>query len=140
LEINMAGATGTPYLALNPDESTVTKLTLTSCKQVFELLLSDGNGRAPAAGTTISVPLASTGAVVGVKSGSPTLDQLGGGFPPLDFGIEVDLTATTLVPLCNPAGAIADSPAFFRFQFKTPASGIVFTQRVELAYPQGPFP
>jgi hypothetical protein len=137
LQINMAGASGAPYLALDADTSaTVTKLTLTSCKEVVELLLSDGSGHAPAAGTTIGVPLTSTGTAVTVKSGTPVLDQLADGFPPVDFAIEVDVSTATLVPQCKVGGTIADSPAFFRFEFKTPASAIVFTQRVELAYPQ----
>ena len=136
LQINMAGATGTPYLALEDDATTtLTQLTLTSCKQAFELFLSDGNGHSTAAGTTIAAPFASTGVTATVKTGSPVLDQLEAGFPPTGFGLELDLTGTTLVPVCNPAGVVANSPAFFQLKF-TSSGGIVFTQRVGLAYPQ----
>lgn len=138
IQINMAGATGTSYVAVNSDtDLTVpTKLTLNSCKQSFELALSDGNGRSTAAGTTIGSSFASTGVTISMKSGTPVLDQLGGTFTPTLFGFEIDLTSTSLVPRCNAASsAPADSPAFLRLSFTTP-NGVVFSQRIGLAYPQ----
>ena len=136
LQINMAGASGAPYLALQPvGVSPVTMLSMSSCKQSFELQLSDGNGYSTAAGTTISAPFTSTGVVVAIKTGTPVLDQLEVGFPPTVFGIEVDLTSSTVIPACKAAGVSAHSPSYFRFEFKTPG-GIVFSQRVEIAYPQ----
>ena len=136
LEINMAGATGTPYLALNLDETDLTNLTLTSCKQSFELLMSDGNGNSTSAGTTIEAPFASTGVTATVKTGSPVLDQLAAGFPPTLFGIELDLTSATLAPACNAAGG-STGTAFFRLKF-TSSGGIAFTQRVGITYPRLP--
>ncbi len=136
LQINMAGALGTPYIALQADGSTLSSLTLNSCKQVFELLLSDGNKHSTAANTTVSAPFASTGVKTTVKIGSPVLDQLAAGFPPTGLGIEVDLTDAALVPLCKSVGGIvANSPAFFRLEYRSP-NGIVYSQRVGLAYPQ----
>ena len=135
LMINMAGATGTPYLGLNDDGSPLNILKLASCKQVFELLLSDGNNHATAATTTVSSPFASTGVTVSVKTGSPVLDQLALGFPPTRLGIEVDLTNTQLVPVCKPGGMVTGSQAFFRLEYKSPG-GIVYTQRIGLEYPQ----
>jgi hypothetical protein len=136
LQINMAGANGSSYLALDPITlAPVTQLQLTSCKQSFELLLSDGSGHAPAAGTTVSTTFASTGVVVSVKSGSPVLDQLAPAFPPMIIGVEVDLTSTDLAPLCNSGGTVSISPDFFRFGFTTPGS-VMFTQRIDLAFPR----
>jgi hypothetical protein len=136
LSINMAAATGTSYLALDPASGNpVTGVEMTSCKQSFELLLSDGAGRSTAAGTVVSAPFASSEVKVTVKSGSPVLDQLAANFPPTTFGFEVDLTSEDLAPLCNPDGAPAASNAYFRLAFQTPG-GIVFSQRIELAYPQ----
>ena len=136
LQINMAGASGSSYLVLDPVTlAPLTKLQLTSCKQSFELLLSDGSGHAPAAGTTISTPFTSTGVVVTIKNGSPVLDQLAANFPPMILGIEVDLTSTELAPLCKAGGVAAISPDFFRFGFTTPGN-LLFTQRIDLAFPQ----
>jgi hypothetical protein len=141
IQINMAGATGTSYLALDaPTSGTpVTRVTLNgSCKQTIELYLSDGHDRSTAAGTQISAPSASSGVKVTVKTGSPVLDQLAAGFPPTLFSIELDLTSTTdLAPLCvaaNGAGTATALPTFFRLEFKTP-NNIVNSQRVELYYP-----
>jgi hypothetical protein len=135
VRINMAGATGTPYLALGADGTPLNTLTLTSCKQSFDVLLSDGSGRAPAAGTAISSPFSSTGSAIVIKTGSPVLDQLDGRFSPVNFGIEVDLTSTSLVPACRTGGALALGETFVRFEYKTPG-GVVFSQRVGIAYPQ----
>jgi hypothetical protein len=136
LQINMAGASGSSYMAVDPTTlAPITQLRLTSCKQSFELMLSDGSGHAPAAGTTISTPFTSTGVVVTVKNGSPVLDQLAPGFPPVIFGIEIDLTSTELAPLCNAGGTVSISPDFFRFGFTTPGS-LLFTQRIDLAFPR----
>ena len=135
LKINMAAASGTSYVALDPITlAPVTSIPLTSCKQSFELLLSDGSGHAPAAGTVISVPFTSSGVVVTVKSGSPVLDQLGSNFPPVIFGFEIDLTSTDLAPLCNAGGTISANN-LFRFGYITPG-GIQFTQRIDLQYPR----
>ena len=138
LQINMAAATGSSYLALNPSIGLpIAQLVLASCKEANEYLLSDGAGRAPAAGTTILSSFASSNIAVSVKAGSPVLDQLAAGFPPVTFGIEIDLTSTSLIPACKPGGTVRPtSPAtFFRLESKTP-SGLVFSQRIELAYPQ----
>jgi hypothetical protein len=137
LIINMAGATSSSYIALNPaNETPVTTLTLTSCKQAFELLLGDGSSpaRAPAAGTTIAVGFTSTGLGVTVESGTPVLDQLAIDFPPVTFGIEVDLTSADVAPACNAAGPNTSTVAFFRLNYET-ANGVNFTQRIDLVYP-----
>ncbi|MEN9544072.1 MAG: hypothetical protein RLZZ598_905 [Pseudomonadota bacterium] len=138
LQINMAGATGTSYMAISSlGGSPITLLALpqNSCKQAFELLLSDGNGHAPAAGTTIAAPFASSDVTVTVKTGTPVLDQLVTGFPPVEFGIEVDLSSTTLNPICKTVAGTVPSgeDAFFRLEFKTP-SGQIFSQRIGLSY------
>lgn len=136
LAINMAAATGTSYVASDiVGGAPIALLTMSSCKQVFPLVLSDGHGRAPAAGTVIATGLTSSNVTVAVKAGSPVLDQLAAGFPPTGFGIEVDLTSTTLVPVCNPAGSIAASPLFFNLQYTSPG-GLVFVQRIGLSYPR----
>jgi hypothetical protein len=138
LQINMAGATGTPYTAeqtATAPFTPVSNVTLTSCKQTFEYYLSDGDGRSVSNGTVISSPLQSTGVTVNVKSGSPVPDQLSAGFPPTSFGFEVDLTATTLAPPCNPAGTVQPSALFFNLQFVS-SGGHIYKQRVGLSYPQ----
>lgn len=135
LKINMAAASGTSYVVLDPISlAPVTSLRLTSCKQSFELLLSDGSGHSPAAGTVVSVPFTSSGVVVTVKSGSPVLDQLSSNFLPVTFGFEVDLSSMDLSPSCNAGGTIAANN-LFRFGFTTPGS-IQFTQRIDLQYPR----
>jgi hypothetical protein len=137
LQINMAGASGAPYLALDaPSGAPVTVLSLdNTCKKTFELYLSDGSGRSVAAGTGITAPSTSTGVTVAVKTGSPVLDQLSG-FSPNLFSIEIDLTSTDLVPLCDPTMGVGSSGsgAFIRLEFKTPHN-IVFSQRIDLNYP-----
>ena len=136
LQINMAAATGTSYVAsATAGGAPVTSLTMSSCKQVFELALSDGHDRSTAAGTNIAAGLTSSNLAVSVKAGSPVLDQLGAGFPPTGFGIEVDASSTSLAPVCKPAGVIAASPLFFNLQYTSPG-GIVNVQRIALSYPQ----
>lgn len=137
LQINMAAGASTSYVALDPANNNlpITMLTLTSCKASVELLLSDGSGRAAAAGTTIGIGFSSTGVSATVPSGSPVLDQLAAGFPPTNFALQVDLTSTDLVTKCDPAGTVKPSTNYFRLQFKTPHN-IVFEQRVGLQYPQ----
>jgi hypothetical protein len=138
LQINMAAATGTSYTAeqtATAPFASVQNVTLTSCKQTFEYYLSDGNGHSVSDGTVISSPLQSTGVTVSIKSGSPVPDQLDPTFAPTAFGFEVDLTATTLAPLCNPAGTVQPSPLFFNLQFVS-SGGHIYTQRVGLSYPQ----
>lgn len=136
LQINMAAATGTSYVASQTSGGApVASLTMSSCKQVFPLLLSDGHGRSTAAGTTITTGLTSSNLTVSIKAGSPVLDQLGAGFPPTDFGFEVDATSTSMSPVCNPAGTVAASPLFFNLQYTSPG-GVVYVQRVGLSYPQ----
>ena len=135
LKINMAAASGTSYIALDSStQAPITTLLLTSCKQSFELLLSDGSAHAPAAGTVISVPFTSSGVVVAIKSGSPVLDQLAPNIPPVTFGFEVDLKSTDLAPLCNASG-VTTANTMFRFGYTTP-NGIQFTQRIDLQYPR----
>lgn len=135
LKFNFAGSR-TSYLALNPSTGTASStLTLTSCKQSLELLLSDGAGLAPAAGAAITVGFASSDLAVSVPTGSPTLDQLASGFPPLLFSFLVDVTSTALRPACNPTGTVMPSGLYFRAQHATPG-GTVFTQRFDLSYPQ----
>lgn len=135
LRINMAAASGSTYLALKPDGSSAGPLNLTSCKQTFELRLSDGSGHAPAAGTTIKATLVSSGLVVAVKSGSPVLDQIDSKFSPVPFGLEVDASATTLLPRCNPAGTLQPG-GFVLLEYST-SGGITFApQRIDISYPQ----
>lgn len=135
LQINMAGAVS-DYLAVELDGVTpLTTLTLTSCKQSFELRLSDGSGRAAAAGTAIATGFVSTGVAVSVTSGNPVLDQLSAGYPPTLFSVEVDVTSASLAPKCVPTGMVGLAPGYFRLKFTTP-KGITFEQRVNLRYPQ----
>lgn len=138
IKINMAGSNAGPYLALDKNGIPLTQIRLTSCKEVQELLLSDGLKNAPAAGTAIASTFASTGVTVAVKTGSPVLDQLQSDFPPVPFGIEIDLTGSSLAQLCIPiasGGVVNDSTAFITLEFKTPG-GLVYSQRISLAYPQ----
>ena len=135
LTLNMAGASGGSYLALDPTSGTaVTALTMNSCVQSFELLLSDGSNHATAAGTTIATSFSTTGTNIGIRSGSPTLDQLGAGLPPTRFGVQVDVLGVT-APACRPGGVVQASDQYFRFVYSTPG-GIVFEQRIALFYPQ----
>lgn len=136
LQINMAAATGTPYLALDPaNRLPITQLTLSSCKESFPMLASDGNGRSTAAGTTIAAPFASSNVTVAVKTGTPVLDQLAANFPPTPFGIEVDVSAATLIPRCVAGGTVQASGTFFNLEFKSPRN-IIYSQRIGVAYPQ----
>jgi Bacterial Ig-like domain (group 1) len=134
LTINMASG---PYVALNSStEAVLTSVVLPSCKASLEALLSDGQGRSVAAGSTISVEFLSlSGATVSIKSGSPVLDQLGG-YEPTLFGYEVDVSAASLTPLCNAAGTPPSTPQmYFRLSYQTP-SGVTYRQRVDVYYPQ----
>lgn len=134
LRINMAMG---PYFAVNPITGTVlNSVTMSSCKQSFEALLSDGNGRSVAAGTSIGVNFISLGDVaVAVKSGTPVFDQLTT-FQPSTFGFEVDMSADKLLPKCRPGGALPGMPqAYFKLRFQTPG-GNVYEQRVDVSYPQ----
>jgi len=139
LELNMAGVTAgvspatlTSYLAIDDGGDPLLALDMQgSCKRAFEAVLTDGNNRAPAAGTGITVPFTDTGMTVAIKSGSPVLDQLGAGFPPVIFGFEIDLTGDDSD--CNSAGGNAGSK-LLRFQYTT-SEGIVFSQLVEVVYP-----
>lgn len=136
LPMHLAGAGGATYLVLDPvTRSPATGLTLSSCKQSFDFLISDGTGHAPAAGTTISQGFVSTGVAVSVQAGTPVPDQIAPGFPPTTFGVQVDLTGTSLVAPCKPTGGVAASANFFNLNFQTP-QGIVFTQRIQISYPQ----
>ena len=137
LKINMAGATGTSSTALDDNGRPLTKLTLNSCKQTFEVLVSDGAGRSTAAGTTITSSFASSGVAVALKAGTPVLDQFNQNFPPTPIGFEVDLSGSSVFPACSTAvgAAIGGRVQFFRLEFKT-ASGVASSQRIELEYPQ----
>jgi hypothetical protein len=135
LQINMASG---PYIAVLSPTAPLTPLTtvqLSSCKQTFQYYLADGAGRSVSAGTVISSSLQSSGVTVNIKAGTPVLDQLDPSFAPTAFGFEVDLTASTLVPPCNPAGTVQASALFFYLQFVS-SGGITTTQRVGLSYPQ----
>lgn len=137
LQINMAGATSSSYVALESASDTpVTALTMTSCKQSFELRLADGSTpeRAPAAGTAIAVGFTSTGLAVTVGSGTPVLDQLAADFPPVIFGIELDMSAAGASPACNASGGSTSNTAFFRLNYTTP-DGVTFSQRIDVTYP-----
>lgn len=147
IRINMAAATGTPYMAVDSPSSgaAVTQLTLAgACKQVFVAYLSDGHflpdgitpdGRSTAAGTTIAAPTASSGVKVTVKSGSPVLDQLAADFPATMFTFEVDLTGTDVAPACNASGGTTAPSAFVLFEYTSP-NRIVYQQRMDIAYPR----
>jgi hypothetical protein len=137
LRINMAGATGTAYTALDDNGRPLTKLTLNSCKQTFEVLVSDGKGRSTAAGTTVTSSFASSGVAVALKAGTPVPDQLTQDFPPTPIGFEVDVTGSTVSPPCSTAAGatIGARLQFFRLEFKTP-NGVASSQRIELEYPQ----
>lgn len=136
LQINMAAATGGPYLAIGADGVPVETLTLNSCTQAFELRLSDGSTpyRSVAAGTTIKPSFSSSGVTVSMRSGSPVLDQVTSTFAPTDFGIEIAL-ALPLAPACSATGTVGASEAFLRLEFTTP-NNITYTQRIALRYPQ----
>jgi hypothetical protein len=135
IQINMAQG---PYIAVDELGATINQVQLSnSCKTVVEMFLSDGYGHSVAAGTTIAAPSASSGVTATIKSGSPVLDQLGGGFPPTLFSVQLDLSGADVVPACNAAagaGTATAVPTFFRLEFRTP-NAIVYTQRIQILYP-----
>lgn len=128
--INMSAATGgyvgTLVSGVIPASITTSP---TTCKANIDMLLADAQGRAPAAGTTISSS-APTGLTLSVIDGSPVLDQRASGFPPVSFTIEVDtqgLGCKTTV--ANPTGATAN----VTLKYTTPG-GTVFSQRIVVNY------
>ncbi|MFT3666582.1 Ig-like domain-containing protein [Piscinibacter sp.] len=135
IQINMAQG---PYFAVDEMGTPISQVQLNgSCKQVLEMYLSDANAHSVAAGTTIAAPSASAGVNVTVKTGSPVLDQLTGGFPPTLFSIQIDLSGSDVAPACNAGagtGTATTQPTFFRLEFKTP-NNIVYSQRVLVLYP-----
>ena len=137
LKINMSGSPRTSYLMIHPDGSAVTSLSLTSssCKQTFELVLSNGYQRAAAAGTLITIPFQEIGANVTVKTGSPVIDQRIVDFPPTAVTVEVDLTDKSLIPACKVGGNFASSVNYFLVGMKPPGTDLP-NQRIFLAYPQ----
>lgn len=135
LQINMAGSNA-DYIILNadPDDSPVSSVAMNGvCTRTFSLRLSDGNGRAPAAGTTITADPGSSGVTASIKTGSPVADQLGVGFPPAQFTVEV--VVATAAPASCLAGGGATDTGFFLIRSTTP-NGIVFPQRVDVVYPR----
>jgi hypothetical protein len=105
-----------------------------TCKKTFDLLLSDGSGKAPAAGTTVSVASTSSNVTASVKAGSPVLDQLDGNFSPVLITIEVDLTSTLLVPRCVVGGVNSISSNTIRLNYKIGSN--VYPQTFNLQYGQ----
>lgn len=135
IQINMAGAASSAYLAYDlADAGPATQVTLTSCKQSFQLLLTDGTNHSTAAGTLITPGFASNNVAVTVTSGSPVLDQLSG-FSPTLFGFQVDLATSAPAPPCVAGGTVKSSGLYFELQYQTP-HGITFLQRFDLNYPQ----
>lgn len=135
VQINMASANTSP-IALDPVSGlAVSSITLSgTCKKTVELLLSDGNGRAAAAGTAIAAGFTSTGVAVTATNGSPVLDQLGVGFPPTSFALAIDLSSVDLVPPCNAAGTVSASVNYFNLEYTI--NNRVYRQRIGLNYPQ----
>lgn len=132
--INMAASVSSPFARLRGTTTPVTQLALTgTCKQTFELELEDGSGRSVAAGTVISTALSSTGATVSVPAGTPVLDSPS--LTPTTFGLTLDLSSTDLSPRCLATGTAQNTGNFINLQFRTPG-GNVFSQRLELRYPQ----
>jgi hypothetical protein len=130
IQINMAGATGGPFLGV--DAGSDTAFAMSSCKQTFELnLLDAATGRSVTAGTTISISATSSEVSAAVTSGSPVLDSLD--FSPTPFTVEIDATSSSLTPLCNASGT-STGTGFVRLQYRTPG-GITYTQRFDLSYP-----
>lgn len=136
LKINMAGVTRsgrTPFLLLQSKGDYAQVFELGSCKQIFELKLSDGNLRATPVGTTVST-YSFDGSVTSIKTGSPVRDQRDLDFPPTDLSLEVDLTGASVVPACRAGGTVAEGAAFYVLMKSS--GGFVHTQRIALAYPQ----
>lgn len=131
IQLNMAGATGGTYLATKLDGTALNSITLASCSTSVELLLTDGNGHAAAAGSKISVSAASAGITSSVVGGGTVLDQLAINFPPTPFAVVVDLGVVT-----DPDGvitgcaALADGTSgFIWLTFETP-NQVSFIQKV----------
>jgi hypothetical protein len=134
IPINMAGATGGSYVAVD-DVATghvPTVLTMGSCKQTFDLYLEDDDtGRSVAAGTVIGVGSKSSNISASITFGSPVLDSLS--FTPTLFSVEIDASSTDLFPLCDPTGTV-DIRGSVLLTYTTP-NGISFAQRFSIAYP-----
>lgn len=138
LQINMSGATGGSYIAVDDPLSTTPIASIdlgASCAKTFELYLKDSDkGRAPAAGSTIASSAGSTGLTAVIKSGSPVQDQLAG-FSPVKFAVEfsVSTTAGGASPICNPTGSTT-AAGFINLVYTTP-KGVRFEQRLVMTYP-----
>lgn len=134
IQINLAGS-GASYIVLNPDGTETSSVALGSvCTRTFSLLLSDGNGRSPAAGTTIAADPGSSGITATVKTGASVADQLADGFPPVAFTVEVAV-ATASPASCLAGGGGVATDGFFFIKSTTP-NGITFTQRIDVSYPR----
>lgn len=127
--INMSGSTG-GYVGAPVAPGTIPlTASATTCKTSLVMLLADGAGRAPAAGTVIT-STGPTGLAVAIIDGSPVLDQRNGSFSPMPFTFEVDtqgLGCKTTV--ANPTSASAN----MTLKYTTPG-GSVFAQTIRVNY------
>lgn len=137
VSINMAGSSSTTGYQLSEVStgSPVTTLsTLNSCKQDVIYYLSDGSGRAAAAGSTITVATTSGGATATVKLGSPVTDALDGAFSPTIVVVSYDLSSLTAAKKCDITGTSTASEAAATMLLKTP-NGVEKLQSISLSYP-----
>jgi hypothetical protein len=131
ININMAGANGAQYIAFVAPGTPLTSLTLVGgCKGGQSLALTDGNGRAAAAGTTISV-VPTLGVSGSIPSGSPVDDSLS--LQPTVFELSLDLTSQDLVPRCNALGTTTASKTV-QLEYRTP-NRVGMRQTVTVTYP-----
>lgn len=132
IQMNFAGGTGGSYLAVDANGDVPTVLTMSGCKQTFELYILDSDtGRSVARGSTISVGAKSSNLGGSVTFGTPVLDSLS--FDPTLFTVEVDASSTNLSPRCNAAGTV-NLNGFLLLTYTTPG-GLVFSQRFGIEYP-----
>ena len=128
--INMSN----PNLAfVNAFLTPVTRINLTSCKQSYTGLVANSQGRAAAAGTSVAAKAITTDFGAAVKLGSPILDSLSAGFPPLPVTLEFDATR---LGNCIESG-FTSVTATASVEMTTPKSKITSAQLVEVTYPAG---
>lgn len=132
ININMAGAV-TNYISLTAVDppTPLTAVTLVgACKGDRTVFLTDGSGRAAAAGTTISV-VPTLGVTGTIANGSPVEDSLS--LAPTDFQLTLDLTSQDLVPRCVATGTNTATKEI-ALGYRTP-NRVGFRQAVLVRYP-----
>lgn len=136
VSINMAGSLSAGYQLSEVSTGSPIAATsnLNSCKQDVIYYLSDGSGRAAAAGSTITVATTSGGVTASVKLGSPVTDALDGAFSPTIVIVSYDLSNLTAAKKCDITGTSTASEASATMLLKTP-NGVEKLQSISLSYP-----